>query len=71
MFEHEMSKINFKFDMGLNEEGKTMIASRTYDFLKQDFEDTGALQELGSLIATIIDANSVVETRRVTYEYVL
>lgn len=71
MFEHEMSKINFKFDMGLNDEGKTMIASRTYDFLKQDFDDTSALEELGSLIATIIDANSVVETRRVTYEYVL
>ena len=71
MFEHEMSKINFKFDMGLNEAGKTMIASRTYDFLKQDFDDICALEELGSLIATIIDANSVVETRRVTYEYVM
>lgn len=71
MFEHEISKLNFKFDMGFNDEGHTIIASRTYDYLKPDFEDTGALQDLGSLIATIIDANSVVETRRVSYEYVL
>ena len=71
MFDNCTTKIQFKFDMGLGDNGKTVIMSKTYDNLKQDFDDTSALLELGDLIKEAIGANSVVETLRIVHEYVL
>lgn len=71
MFEEYTTKIQFKFDMGLNDAGKTVVASKTYDNLKNDFADTSILLELGDLIKEAIGANSVIETLRIVQEYVL
>lgn len=71
MFEEYTTKIQFKFDMGLNDAGKTVVASKTYDNLKNDFDDTSILLELGDLIKEAIGANSVIETLRIVQEYVL
>lgn len=71
MFENCTTKIQFKFDMGLNDAGKTIVMSKTYDNLKNDFDDTSALTELGDLIKEAVGANSVIETLRIVYEYVM
>ena len=47
MFEKSTTKLQFKFDMGLNSAGKTIVMSKTYDNLKKEFDDTSALTELG------------------------
>ena len=65
------TKLQFKFDMGLGDNGKTKVVSKTYDNLKNDFSNTSALTELGELIKEAIDANSVLETLRIVYETVL
>ena len=65
------TKLQFKFDMGLGDNGKTKVVSKTYDNLKNDFSNTSALTELGELIKEAIDANSVIETLRIVYEYVI
>ena len=65
------TKLQFKFDMGLGDNGKTKVMSKTYDNLKNDFANTSALTELGELIKEAIDANSVIETLRIVYETVL
>lgn len=71
MFENCTTKIQFKFDMGLGDNGKTIVMSKTYDNLKNEFADTSALTELGELIKEAIGANSVIETLRIVHEYVL
>ena len=71
MFDNCTTKIQFKFDMGLGDNGKTRVVSKTYDNLKNDFANTSALTELGELIKEAIDANSVIETLRIVHEYVL
>ena len=71
MFDNCTTKIQFKFDMGLGDNGKTRVVSKTYDNLKNEFDDTSALTELGELIKEAIDANSVIETLRIVYEQVL
>ena len=71
MFENSTTKLQFKFDMGLGDNGKTIVMSKTYDNLKNEFDDTSALTELGELIKEAIDANSVIETLRIVHEYVL
>ena len=71
MFDNCTTKIQFKFDMGLGDNGKTRVVSKTYDNLKNEFDDTSALTELGELIKEAIDANSVIETLRIVHEYVL
>ena len=71
MFEHCATKIQFKYEMGLNDSGKTITMSKTYDNLKNDFEDASVLLELGDLIGQAIGANSVIETLRIVQEYVL
>ena len=71
MFENCTTKIQFKFDMGLGDNGKTIVMSKTYDNLKNDFDDTSALTELGDLIKEAVGANSVIETLRIVYEQVL
>ena len=71
MFENCTTKIQFKFDMGLGDNGKTIVMSKTYDNLKNDFDDTSALTELGELIKEAVGANSVIETLRIVHEYVL
>ena len=71
MFDNCTTKIQFKFDMGLGDNGKTRVVSKTYDNLKNEFDDTSALTELGELIKEAIDANSVIETLRIVYEYVI
>ena len=71
MFENCTTKIQFKFDMGLGDNGKTIVMSKTYDNLKNDFDDTSALTELGELIKEAAGANSVIETLRIVHEYVL
>lgn len=71
MFENYATKLQFKFDMGRNELGRTTIISKTYDNLKNDFDDTSALTELGELIAEVIGANKLEETLRIVYEVVL
>ena len=57
--------------MGLGDNGKTIVMSKTYDNLKKEFADTSALTELGDLIKEAIGANSVIETLRIVYEYVI
>ena len=57
--------------MGLNSSGKTIVMSKTYDNLKNEFDDTSALTELGELIKEAVGANSVIETLRIVYEQVL
>ena len=69
--ESKYTKLQFKFDMGLGDNGKTRVVSKTYDNLKNDFANTSALTELGELIKEAIDANSVIETLRIVHEYVL
>ena len=71
MFENCTTKIQFKFDMGLGDNGKTIVMSKTYDNLKNEFADTSALIELGELIKEAIGANSVIETLRIVHEYVI
>ena len=71
MFDNCTTKIQFKFDMGLGDNGKTRVVSKTYDNLKNEFADTSALTELGELIKEAIGANSVIETLRIVYEYVI
>ena len=69
--ESKYTKLQFKFDMGLGDNGKTKVVSKTYDNLKNDFSNTSALTELGELIKEAIDANSVIETLRIVYEQVM
>lgn len=71
MFDNCTTKLQFKFDMGLGDNGKTRVVSKTYDNLKNEFADTSALTELGELIKEAIGANSVIETLRIVYEYVI
>ena len=71
MFENCTTKIQFKFDMGLGDNGKTIVMSKTYDNLKNEFDDTSALTELGELIKEAVGANSVIETLRIVHEYVI
>ena len=71
MFENCTTKLQFKFDMGQGDNGKTIVMSKTYDNLKNEFADTSALTELGDLIKEAIGANSVIETLRIVYENVL
>ena len=70
MFENCTTKLQFKFDMGLGDNGKTKVMSKTYDNLKNDFANTSALTELGELIKEAVDANSVIETLRIVYEII-
>lgn len=71
MFENCTTKLQFKFDMGQGDNGKTIVMSKTYDNLKNEFADTSALTELGDLIKEAIGANSVIETLRIVHEYVI
>ena len=71
MLENYATKIQFKFDMGLNDLGKTTTSSKTFDNLKNDFEDTSVLLELGELIGEILGANGVIETLRIVHEIVM
>ena len=64
------TKLQFKFDMGLGDNGKTKVMSKTYDNLKNDFANTSALTELGELIKEAVDASSVIETLRIVYEQI-
>ena len=70
MFENCTTKLQFKFDMGQGDNGKTIVMSKTYDNLKNEFADTSALTELGELIKEAVDANSVIETLRIVYEII-
>ena len=65
------TKLQFKFDMGKGDNGKTIVMSKTYDNLKNDFADTSALLELGQLIKEAVGANDVIETLRIVHERVL
>ena len=71
MFENCTTKLQFKFDMGKGDNDRTIVMSKTYDNLKNEFADTSALTELGNLIKEAIGANSVIETLRIVHEYVL
>ena len=64
------TKLQFKFDMGKGDNDKTIVMSKTYDNLKNDFANTSALTELGELIKEAVDANSVIETLRIVYEII-
>ena len=70
MKDSRYTKLQFKFDMGLGDNGKTVIMSKTYDNLKNDFANTSALTELGNLIAEAIGANQLYETLRIVYEVI-
>ena len=71
MFENCTTKLQFKFDMGKGDNDRTIVMSKTYDNLKNEFSNTSALLELGDLIKEAIGANSVIETLRIVHEYVL
>ena len=64
------TKLQFKFDMGQGDNGKTVIMSKTYDNLKNDFANTSALTELGELIKEAVGANNLYETLRIVYEII-
>ena len=70
MFENCTTKLQFKFDMGKGDNDRTIVMSKTYDNLKNEFADTSALTELGDLIKEAIGANSVIETLRIVYEII-
>lgn len=70
MFENYATKIQFKFDMGKNDAGKTVISSKTFDNLKSDFSDTSKLLEFGDLVKEVLGADAVMDTVRISYEYV-
>ena len=70
MFENCTTKLQFKFDMGKGDNDRTIVMSKTYDNLKNEFADTSALTELGELIKEAVGANSVIETLRIVHEYV-
>ena len=69
--ESKYTKLQFKFDMGKGDNDKTIVMSKTYDNLKNDFANTSALTELGDLIKEAVGATSVIETLRIVYETVL
>ena len=71
MLDEYGTKVQFKFDMGLNELGKTVIASKTYDLVKRDFKDYSALKELGELIAEVIDCNKLDGAYLITVDYIM
>ena len=71
MFENCTTKLQFKFDMGLGDNNKTIVMSKTYDNLKNEFDDTSVLLELGDLIKEAIGANSIIQTLRIVHEYVI
>ena len=71
MFDNCTTKLQFKFNMGLGDNGKTIVMSKTYDNLKNEFADTSALLELGDLIKEAVGATEVIETLRIVHEYVL
>ena len=71
MFDNCTTKLQFKFNMGLGDNGKTIVMSKTYDNLKNDFADTSALRELGELIKEAIGATEVIQTLRIVHEYVI
>ena len=65
------TKLQFKFDMGKGDNDKTIVMSKTYDNLKNDFANTSALTELGELIKEAVGANGVLDTLRIVYEHVI
>ena len=70
MKDSKYTKLQFKFDMGLGDNNKTRVMSKTYDNLKNDFANTAALTELGELIKEAVGANGVLETLRIVYEII-
>ena len=64
------TKLQFKFDMGKGDNDRTIVMSKTYDNLKNDFANTSALTELGDLIKEAVGANGVLETLRIVYEVI-
>ena len=71
MFENCTTKLQFKFDMGKGDNDRTIVMSKTYDNLKNEFSNTSALTELGDLIKEAIGAERVIETLRIVHEYVI
>ena len=71
MFENCTTKLQFKFDMGKGDNDRTIVMSKTYDNLKNEFANTSALTELGDLIKEAIGAERVIETLRIVHEYVI
>lgn len=71
MLDEYGTKVQFKFDMGRNDLGKTVIASKTYDLVKRDFDDYSALKELGELIAEVIDCNQLDSAYLITVDYIM
>ena len=71
MKDAKYTKLQFKFDMGKGDNDRTIVMSKTYDNLKNDFANTSALTELGQLIKEAVGANDVLETLRIVYETVL
>ena len=71
MFENCTTKLQFKFNMGQGDNGKTIVMSKTYDNLKNDFADTSVLLELGDLIKEAIGATDIIQTLRIVHEYVI
>ena len=69
--ESKYTKLQFKFDMGKGDNDKTIVMSKTYDNLKNDFANTSALTELGELIKEAVGANGVLDTLRIVYEQLI
>ena len=70
MFDNCTTKLQFKFDMGKGDNDRTIVMSKTYDNLKNDFANTSALTELGELIKEAVGADGVLETLRIVYEII-
>ena len=70
MREEYGTKLQFKFDMGRNDLGKTVISSKTFENLKRDFDDYSALVELGNLIAEVIECNKLEATHIISTDII-
>lgn len=65
------TKLQFKFDMGKNDLGKTVIASKTFENLKRNYKEYDKLVELGNLIAEAIDCNKLEGTYIISVDQVM
>lgn len=72
MLEKYATKVQYKFDMGLSDEtGKTIIMSKTYDFVNPELTDFSKLRELGELIANVVDANGLQEAFLISVDNII
>lgn len=72
MVDRYATKVQYKFDMGLSDEtGKTIIMSKTYDFVNPELTNFSKLKELGELIANVVGANALEGAYLISVDYII